>query len=527
MNRNEKLAPGIFGSLKYDVPAGVVVFLVALPLCLGIALASNASLISGLISGIIAGLVVGLLSGSSLSVSGPAAGLAVVVVNGIATAGSFASFLNAVIVAGVIQIIFGVLRAGFIGSFMPISVIKGMLAAIGIIIVLKQIPHGLGRDSQHETDLSFLQTSDSSGPFYEILQAGLGINFPVLLITTLCLAVLIFWETPTIKKQRWSQWMPGPLAAVVTGIVMNALYQVFYPEGALTGDSGHLVQLPILSSLEVIRAQVIFPNFEFTKDTFILGATIAVIASIETLLSIEASDKLDPYKRISNKNRELLAQGTGNVLAGFAGGIPITSVIVRSSANIYAGGRTRVSGILHGALLLISVLVIPHLLNHIPLASLAAILLVVGYKLANVSLFKKMYNAGPEQFVPFIVTVTSVVAFDLLTGVLIGLATGFLVIVKSSYYSAVTMVNEGESYYIKFRKDVTFLNKSKLKGMLSEIPQGASVVIDGTNAMFIDADIYEVIEDFKETGDHSDIKVETRNLRGKQFSLSARRRRHS
>lgn len=516
---------GFFRNLQYDLPAGMVVFLVAIPLCLGIALASNVSLLAGLIAGVIGGILVGLLSGSQVSVSGPAAGLTVLVISGIEQCGSYPNFLSAVVFAGVLQIIFSFLRLGFLGNFIPSSVIKGMLSGIGILIILKQIPHGLGRDNELELDLSLFQSIPETGVIREVIQAVYAARLPVVIITLICLLILVLWDRPSIQKYKWSTWVPGPLLAVVAGIGINLVYRWILPEFEIKIGQQHLVELPSISSFQALSDQMVFPSFEFTPTVFKVACIIAAIASVETLLSLEAADKIDPWKRISSKNRELLAQGIGNFASGLLGGLPVTAVIVRSSANVYAGARTRASALIHGVLILLSVLLIPHVLNLIPLATLAAILLAVGYKLCRVDIFRKMYQAGPEQFLPFMITTFAVVTIDLFTGVMVGLLTGFSVVILSNFRSSLTRVHTGTNYLIKFNKDISFLSKTKLKRLLSEIPPDSSLMIDGTRAMFIDRDIYETIQDFKETAALNGIKVEMRNTENKEVNLFKSKRR--
>lgn len=505
---------GSFAHLRQDAPAGVTVFLVALPLCLGIALASDAPLMAGLITGVIAGLIVAWLSGSELAVSGPAAGLTVIVAGGIQSQGSFSAFLAAVVLCGVLQLIFGALRAGVLGNFFPSSVIKGMLAAIGFIIILKQIPHALGRDADYEGDLAFFQFIDQENTFSEILLAIQTLQPGIVLIALVSMAVLLGWESRWIQRLRWAAWFPAPLIAVVAGILVNVLYGAFVPSLHVTPGSEHMVALPAITGLADIRGLLVFPDLAAFgwQSTWTLAFTLAAVASIETLLSIEATDKLDPCKRLSSPNRELAAQGVGNILAGALGGLPMTAVIVRSSANIYAGARTRMSAVVHGLLLAGSILLIPGILNQIPLASLAAVLILIGYKLARVSLFKQLYHAGMGQFLPFIVTVVAVVFTDLLTGVLIGLVVGLVVVLRANFQSAIRVVRQDDDFLIKFSKDVSFINKIKLAQVLRSMPDGASVLIDGTAALYIDNDIRELIHDFQHSARHRDITVETKNV---------------
>ena len=498
------LEKGIAKNLRYDLPSGVVVFLVALPLCLGIALASDAPLMSGLVTGMVGGLVVTLISRSPLSVSGPAAGLASIVAAGIAQVG-WEAFLVAVVIAGLMQTALGLLRLGFFAEFFPLSVIKGMLAAIGIILILKQIPYALGG----------LVDDEKMGYFGEIAHAVGTASPGVLIVTAVALTILVLWEQPFIKNQSWSRIVPGPLVAVLSGVGLNALYKAAIPSFAITREAKHLVELPLLRSLEDIQTQIQFPDFAGTAingDLLILAATIAAVASIETLLCVEATDKLDPFKRISPTNRELVAQGVGNTVSGLLGGLPMTAVIVRSSANIYSGGRTRAAAWYHGLLLLALVLAVPFLLNMIPLASLAAVLLVVGYKLARISLFKQLWSAGLDQFLPFITTIVVTVATDLLVGVTTGLVVGIIMVFLTSYKTAVSVSEEDGKTVVRLVKDVSFINKGSLKEALAGIPNGATVAIEGASAGFIDRDIQEVIKDFQSTAPNRDLTVEVTGM---------------
>ncbi len=421
-----------FSNFRNDFRAGLVVFLVAVPLCLGIALASGAPLFSGIIAGIIGGLVVGSLSGSQLSVAGPAAGLTTIVLGAIGKLGQFETFLLAVSLAGVIQIILGFVRAGSIGHFFPSAVIKGMLASIGVTLILKQIPHALGDDRDAEGEFEFFQL-DGENTFTEIANAIGDPEFGAVVIALLSIAVLLLWEKPAIKKNAILGSVPGPLIVVVLGIVLNEVFRLLLSGWAL--ENSHLVQLPRANTLNEFAGLVTFPNFSqiTNPQVYISAITIAIVASLETLLNVEATDKLDPLKRNTPPNRELKAQGIGNLVSGLLGGLPVTSVIVRSSVNINSGGRTKLSAIIHGVFLLVCVLLIPGLLNKIPLASLAAILLVTGYKLAKIQVFKDMFAQGWNQFLPFVVTIVAVLFSDLLYGIGIGMAVGFFFILRENY----------------------------------------------------------------------------------------------
>ena len=510
-----RLDSGIRANLRYDFPAGVVVFLVALPLCLGIALASNAPLFSGIIAGIVGGIIIAPLSGSALSVSGPAAGLAVIVAQGIATAGDFRAFLAAVVLAGLFQIVFALIRGGGLADYIPNCVIKGMLAGIGIVIILKQIPHALGRDQDFTfTDtLSFLNFEESST--IGAIIAGIFSAQPTAVgITLLSLVVLLVWEHPRLKQIPWLILLPGPLVVVVLGLLINETLRWSGSQLYLRAEEAHLVALPVATDLQSFIAQFTFPDVQALQRAEIikLALTLAVVASLETLLCIEASDKMDPFKRISQPNRELFAQGVGNMVSGLIGGLPLTSVIVRTTANIYAGGRTRMSAFIHGLLLLFAVFSIPGLLNRIPIASLAAILLLVGYKLAKPELFKAMYAQGYAQFAPFVVTVVAIVATDLLVGIGIGLVFGLFFVIRANYRSAVTLVSHEDAYLLRFNKDATFINKIELKRKLQSIPDGATLFIDGTRALYVDQDILDVVNEFRAAARYRNITVSTSNF---------------
>ena len=512
-------------SLSHDAPAGLVVFLVALPLCLGIALASGAPLFSGVISGIIGGLIVALLSGSSVSVSGPAAGLAVIVATAIQSLGSFPAFLFAVLVAGVVQLGFGLLRAGRIANYVPNAVIKGMLAAIGVVIILKQIPHALGRDNRYEGDFDFFRSADgASTTLSDVLDAVLSANREAIIISAVSLAILLAWESSWVKSRRSLAMVPGALIVVAMGILLNEVFGTLAPGIALSAEDGHLVTLPAGGPAELL-AQLSSPDWSRWMDQriYTTGLTIAIVASIESLLSLEASDKLDPQRRISNPDRELMAQGAGNIVAGLLGGLPVTAVIVRSSANVYAGARSRWSAFIHGLLLMVCVVAIPGLLNRIPLASLAAVLLMVGYKLTKPALYRDAWKAGLDQFVPFMVTVLAIVFTDLLVGVLIGVVFGVIFVIRTNHHSAFTLVHQDSMYLLRFNKDASFVNKSELKTKLASLPAQSSLIIDGTKAIFIDNDLYDVIADFAEGAPHRQILLEFKQFHNKSQNYRKRR----
>ncbi len=515
---DSSLQQGILSNLRYDLPASLVVFLVAVPLCLGIALASGAPLFAGIVAGIVGGIVVGILSGSEISVSGPAAGLAVIVATSIEKLGSFEVFLVAVCLSGVIQLVLGYLRAGIIGNYFPSSVITGMLTAIGIVIILKQVPHAVGWDKDYEGDFGFFESE--SNTFFTLFYSLRAVQPAALVIMVLSLSLLAAWEIPKIKKHKVLKLIPAPLLVVMLGIFINELFKSFAPDLALTSTEGHLVTLPTVPISELPN-HLSSPDFSalLKKDVYIVALTLAVVGSLETLLSIEAADKLDPFKRISDTHRELKAQGIGNLVSGLLGGLPITAVIVRSSANVYAGARTRLSGIGHGVLLLFSVLLIPELLNLIPLSCLACILIMVGYKLAHYALFVRMYQSGRDVFLPFIVTVLAVVFTDLLIGIAIGSMVGLFFVLRANHHSATILVNDGEMYLLKFNKDMSFVNKAELKTALAHIPDNARLYIDGTRAMFIDHDIYDIINDFQSSAPLRGIQVELKNFHGKKLPI--------
>ena len=511
----EALTPSKINSLNQDGPAGLVVFLVALPLCLGVAHASGAPLLAGIIAGVIGGSLISLLSSSQVSVSGPAAGLIAIVATAIQTLGSYQTFLAAVVLCGAIQILLGIVRAGAIGEYVPNSVIKGMLAGIGLVIILKQIPHALGQDLDWMGDMSFLETGNTN-TLSDILTAASHFLGGPAVISTLSLAVLIGWEKVAAGGSRFFKLVPGALVVVALGVIVNQAFQVLAP-GLYISEPQHLVNLPVSQSWADLINLFTFPDFSGFLDSNLwsIGLTLAVVASIESLLSLEAADRIDPYKRISSPSRELWAQGVGNMVSGFIGGLPVTSVVLRTSANVSAGGRTWMASCIHGVLLLISVLLIPQWLNYTPLACLAAILIMVGYKLTKPDVYQSVFRLGMSQFIPFLVTVLAIVFTDLLKGVLIGLVCGLFFVLRSNHHKAVTVVRKGNAYLIRFNKDTTFINKNELRTKLRAIEEGADVLIDGTKALYIDRDIVEVVEDFQKMASHQDITVELKQFTGK------------
>ena len=504
----------MFKTIKNDLPASIVVFFVALPLCLGIALASGAPLFSGLISGIVGGIMVGTLSGSKIGVSGPAAGLAAIVLVAIATLGSYENFLVAVVLGGIIQLIFGFLRAGIIGYYFPSSVIKGMLTGIGIIIILKQIPHFFGYDKT----FTFFKIEGGEGTASQILNIFDHIQFGSTTVGIIGLAILLLWDKVLSKKGKIFQLIQGPLVAVVVGIVF---YVVTQSNEALSISQSHLVSVPVPEDAASFLGQFSFPNFGAitNPDVWIVAFTIALVASLETLLCVEATDKLDPNKNVTPTNRELLAQGAGNILSGLIGGLPITQVIVRSSANIQSGGVSKMSAIIHGFFLLISVILIPRLLNMIPLSVLAAILLIVGYKLAKPALFKKMYNLGWKQFIPFTVTVLGIVFIDLLYGIGLGLAVGIVVILIKSYQNSHFLHKEGEDIddgriKMTLAEEVTFFNKGAILKELDKLPKDSFLELDVRKTRYLDNDIIEILEDFAFKAKERNITIKLVSERG-------------
>ena len=506
-------------SAKRDVPAGIVVFLVALPLCLGIALASGAPLFAGIVAGVVGGMVMAFVSGSELSVSGPAAGLTVIVAGAIASLGSFEVFTVAVLLSGLLQFGIGAARAGIIGDYIPNSVIKGMLAAIGIVIILKQIPHAVGFDRDFLGDEAFSQAGQSN-TFTDLIGAFFAPSPGAIVISLVALALMIGWERPFMKRMSWTAVLPAPLACVILGTLINEMLGALMPSWQLTAAKQQLVQLPEISSLADIQAMFTMPDWSaaLRPDVWIVAATIAVVGSIETLLCIEATDKLDPEMRISDPNRELRGQGIGNMACGLLGGLPITSVIVRSSANVYAGARTRLSTFVHGGVLLLSVLFLGTLMNRVPLAALAAILIVVGYKLSSRKIIVSMWQQGMTQFIPFAVTVVGIVFTDLLKGIAMGVLTGVFFVIRSNSRAAITVVSRDDCHLLRFNKDVSFIHKVDLKRMLREMPDGTHLIVDGTKALYIDRDVYEVIREFEAGASLRGITLEYHHFFDKQLA---------
>lgn len=488
----------LFANLKSDFSSGLVVFLVALPLCLGIALASGAPLFSGIISGIIGGIVVGYLSNSHLSVSGPAAGLTAIVLTAITSFGAFNVFLLSVVIAGIIQLLLGFIKAGTISNYFPNNVIEGMLAGIGVIIILKQIPHAFGYDPNFEGDEAFLQ-ANGHNTFSDLFQLVNQLHFGAVSIAVISLFILIFW--PKINFFRRVKVLPPALIAVVVSVLINEF--LIQSGSSLALSKEHLVALPVPTTVEELKNILIFPDFAaiLNPQVWMVAVTIAVVASIETLLCIEAADRMDFQKRFTNTNTELKAQGIGNILSGLIGGLPMTSVVVRTTANNTAGAKSKMSAIVHGLFLLISVLLIPVLLNKIPLATLAAVLLLVGYKLANPNTIIHFYEKGKYQFLPFIATFLAVIFTDLLKGVALGLVVSVIFVLKGNMKRAYSFkkeeYQEGAIIHIDLAQEVSFLNKAAIKETLSKIPEKATVVINAKDTVYIAHDVLDMIYDFK------------------------------
>jgi MFS superfamily sulfate permease-like transporter len=506
-------------SLPSDFPSSVVVFLVALPLCLGIALGSNAPLFSGLIAGVVGGIVVGTLSGSQLSISGPAAGLTAIVAGAIGKLPAYEAFILAVVLAGIFQIIFGYIKAGVLGDYVPSSVIKGMLAAIGLILILKQLPHLVGYNADYEGDETFLQ-GDDKNTFSELFQAAGYIVPLALAIGILGIGIQILWDKVLVKKAKIFKLIPAPLVVVLAGVVINQWALASRPDWVI--GQTHLVNIPIAQSVNEFTSFFVFPDFKYLTNfnVWITAVTIAIVASLETLLNIEAADDLDVYQRVTPTNRELKAQGVGNMVSGLLGGLPVTSVVVRTSVNVNAGGKTKMSAILHGVLLLLCVAFIPKLLNLIPLSALAAVLIYTGYKLAKPALFVSFYKKGWDQFMPFVATVAAILLTDLLIGILIGICVGLFFVIRSNFRSAIFVVNDNNQYLFRLRKDVSFLNKPIIKSRLEKVPDNASVLIDITRADFIDKDVVEVIEDFMKHAHLKNIRVELKRIPHREQGFS-------
>ena len=501
----------VFKTLRQDLPSSLVTFLVALPLCLGVGLASTSvesinglpNVFSGIIAGIIGGVVVGFLSGSRIGVSGPAAGLITILIAALTTLGSFEGLLVAIVLSGIIQVIAGFAGLGVLANYFPSSVIKGMLAAIGLTLILKEIPHALGYDKDFFGDDAFFQF-DGHNTFSELLYALNSLQTGSIIISLVSITILLLFERPFLKKIALFKILPGALFAVIIAILLNIFFQLFIPTIAV-GEK-HLVELPVLKSISEISSVLSYPDFSFltNPNVYIIALTLAFVGSLETLLSVDATDKLDPEKHHTPTNRELKAQGIGNIISGLIGGLPITQVIVRSSANINAGAKTKASTILHGLLLLVAVLFLPKIINLIPLACLAAILILVGYKLSKVQLYKQLYHNGYDQFIPFLATIAGILFTDLLRGIGIGMAFSILFILRKNYKNNYS-ISEKEENHLKhiqiiLSEEVTFLNKGRIIASLDALPNDSFVTIDGSHCESIDFDVLEIIQEFKLVG---------------------------
>lgn len=499
----------LLSSWRQDLPASIVVALVALPLCLGIALASGAPLFSGLIAGIVGGIVVGLLSRSPLSVSGPAAGLTVIVLTAITAMPSYGAFLLAVVLAGVMQMVFASTRSGILSEFVPSSVITGMLAAIGLILILKQIPHAIGYDGDYEGSFAFLQPDgrNTFSTIWHVLQEQI---VPGAVVIAVLSVAFLFWWDKAKPKDGPLKLLPGPLVVVLFAVVANAIFAQVAP--SLHIAPSHLVQVPVPEDLAGFVGLFSLPDFGAIAEPIVwtTALTLALVASLESLLAVKAIDELDPQRRVTDKNRELLAQGGGNVVSGMLGGLPVTSVIVRSSANVDSGATSRLSTVLHGFWLLLSVLLIPTVLNLIPLAALAAVLIATGYKLTKPALFVERYAQGWSQFVPFVATILAILVTDLLTGIVIGLGIGFAFVIARNFRPAISFVHDGRDVLVRARRNLYFIHKVELQNALARVPDGSDVLIDLSSTEYVDLDNIEIINDFIRGGEYRGIHVVVR-----------------
>jgi len=515
-----------------DIKSGLVVFLVALPLCLGISFASGAPVFAGIVAGVIGGIITGFLSNSALGVSGPAAGLTVIVATSITQLGGadfYSTFLSVVVISGIFQFIAGYIKAGVIAHYFPSTVIKGMLAAIGIILILTQVPHALGYDKNPEGEwLNYMGKKQSF--IGEILLAVKFHTMGALIISIVSILILIFWEIKTLKKYSMFKFIPGAVVVVVIGVLLNEIFQIFYPDwvlhnedyeriGAKPHENNHLVKVPSFDTSLPWGGILIFPNFEQIGNIsiWLLGLKIAIVASLETLLCVEATDKIDPEKRVTPVNRELKAQGIGNILSGLLGGIPITQVVVRSTANLEAGSKSKWSAVYHGVFLLFFALFLPNFLNKIPLASLAAILILIGYKLTKISLYQEAYQKGFFNYTPFIITILAILFTDLLIGILIGSCVAIFFILRANIKNPfkVEILNDSkgaEYHYLKLSEEMSFLNTAKLKLTLNQLKPNCTVKIDGSNSVMIDENVVETIRDFCENAKTKNIKVELKGI---------------
>ncbi len=501
--------PSLLATARADIPASIVVFLVALPLCLGVALASGAPLFAGLIAGIVGGLVVGSLSKSPLSVSGPAAGLTVIVLGAIESLPTFQAFTLAVMLAGILQLAFSFTRAGILAEFVPSSVITGMLAAIGLILILKQVPHAVGYDAEAEGIFEF-STGDGINTFTRIVDSLTGSITPgAVLIAAISLAFLFWWDAAR-PKDGPLRFVPGPLVVVLIGVLGNMLLGAVKPDWQL--GPKHLVQVPQAANASEFIALFSFPDFgQIGNGTvWMAAATLAIVASLESLLSVKAVDEIDPKRRTTDKNWELMAQGGGNIVSGLIGGLPVTSVIVRSSANVDSGAESKLSTLLHGTWLLLSVALIPALLNLIPLSALAAVLIATGYKLAKPKLFAERWKQGYTQFVPLVVTVVAILFTDLLEGIMIGMVVGFGFVIARNFRTAITVAHDGDDWLVRARRNLYFIHKYELQKDLALVPDGANLLIDLTSTNYVDLDNIDIINAFIKNASFRNIQIMVR-----------------
>lgn len=498
-----------FKTWKQDLPAGLVVFLVAVPLCLGIALASEAPVFSGLIAGIMGGVIVGFFSGSAVGVSGPAAGLAAIVATSIHDLGSFELFLAAVVIAGVIQVILGLVRLGIISAFFPNAVIKGMLAAIGLLIIFKQFPHAIGYDADFEGDEAFFQ-ADGHNTFSEMYYSLNYVTFSAAAICLVSILLMLVWDTKTIQKSVL-RFIPGPLLVVILGIVATLAFE---------GTSWELVEAHRVNlGIDGKKFNELFTYPDFTQlgnsKLYIIAATIAIVASLETLLSVDAADKLDPKKRVTSGNRELLAQGIGNMASGMIGGLPVTQVVVRTSANVNSGGISKLSAIIHGLLIAVATLTFPKVFSFVPYASLAAILILVGYKLAKPKLFIGIWKANKKEFIMFAATIIAILFSDLLIGIMIGMFISFIIIFiesnvakRPSFFKKAFHVKKSENVYeIEFKEQVSFLSKAPIAKILNKISANSNLIINKSKVVYFSSDVEELINDFKSKAEELKVTI--------------------
>ena len=496
-------------TLASDLPSAVAIFFIALPLCIGIALASGATIFSGLLSGILGATIAGSLSKSPLAVTGPAAGMAAVLLFIIQDVGSFQALLVAILLSGVLQIIYGYFRFAIVGHFFPYTIVKGLIAGIGTILVLKQIPHALGDDADYAGDVSFFQ-DDKHNTFTEIYEALIHVSPVAVTISISCLLLILVLDKKRFNSGKWLVFIPTPLLAVLLGIFINGIAQKYFPDLALSGN--HLVGVPRVSELSSVFT---FPDWNIltNKSIYLWALVLSLVASLETLLAIEAADKLDPHRRITPLNHEIMVQGATNIACGLVGALPVTTVIVRTSANIRAGARSKMSVILHGVILALSILLFPSFLQKIPLASLAAVLIVLGYNLMRIEVWREIYNQGKNQFIPFAVTVVGIILTNLFIGVFIGTLVSVFFVLKSNFQSVMLMVNKNNSYLIKFTKDISFFNKPTLVKKLEAVPNNSSLLLEGSQVGFIDHDIIELLNDYQKNAVSKNITVEVKKTR--------------